>query len=146
MNGYWGGEGSGPVNVGPSVPRKLKIWAPNLDRTERTGFLALRTVVEGADLMSLYIVSARTISQPEKWEEFSPLCVVQDAMTGDVLYSPRSAPALPEPLVLITKRMREWLEEHPGWPRELELESSPVMIDGELPPYDNEPPGEGLTR
>jgi hypothetical protein len=146
MNGYWGGEGLSPVNVGPSIPRKLKVWAPNRDRTERTGFLALRTVVEGADLMGLYVVHARTISQPEKWEEFSALCVVQDVVTGEVLYTPRRAPELPEPLVLITKKLKDWLEEHPGWPRELELESSPVMIDGDLPPYDDRPPGEGLAR
>lgn len=143
MNGYWGRSDPGPMNLGPSRPRKLKIWAPSGESTERTGYLALRTLVEGGDLMGLFIAGVHQ-NDPRGWEEFKPLCVVQDMATKEIMYHPRMELNLPDPLVLVTRRMKKWLDDHPAWPRELELENCPVMCDGELPPYDDEPPSEGL--
>lgn len=97
-------------------PAKMKIFAPNGDTVEFTGWIGLRDHPQLRRTTQLFYRL--------EGGEIKPLTlkvVVLNQDTGLVVYDPRRAPRMWGTLPFIPQSIRTWLKKNPEWPDILEL-------------------------
>jgi len=104
-------------------PVRLKVYAPNGEVSEVVGWLQLyyKAPPDEKCRMAITHLDEQTVI-------LNGLVVVKDEEKDLVVYDPRRPPDLPpfakKGMSLLTERERAWLDTHPHWPRELELDWS----------------------
>lgn len=99
----------------------LKVFAPNGETDKFFGWVGIGPEIKsgGAKVRKCLLFAM--------WEsgEIFPLnykVVVWNEKEGEMAYSPRRIPKLPEDAIFEDDALREWLKRNPQWPDILELE------------------------
>jgi hypothetical protein len=116
--------------MNPNPPAKMKVFAPNGDTKKVTCWVGIRNHLKHSQLTELFLLFGDGTT-----EVLNKKVVVQNLETEMVVYDPRRAPSYFGQRVFMTGPVTRWLEDHPDWPRILELDNNPV---------DNEEESEGL--
>ena len=102
-------------------PFRVKVFAPNGETKELTGWVGIRAHPRSQGLADLVLLHSNG-----KTEVLNKKVVVQNRETGEVIYNPRLAPTMFGDRVLIRMLDTLWLARHPEWPAVLELDDNPV--------------------
>ncbi|KKN68049.1 hypothetical protein LCGC14_0455030 [marine sediment metagenome] len=102
-------------------PVKLKVYAPNGDTKEVVGYVRIRGLE-----CNLHVSELLLLHDNGTVEMLNKKVVIQNLETGQVYYSPRTAPCYVGDWAFITDSERRWLNENPHWPAVLELKDNPV--------------------
>lgn len=108
-------------NPAMNRPIRFRVYAPNGDAQVMVGWLHLHYVPPPQELCKVALTGL-----DGQTRILNGLVVVKDEEKNVVAYNPRRPPTLPpfadRSLSLLTPNERVWLDTHPHWPNELELD------------------------
>ena len=117
--GEWVDGMGGPEGTPPTL---MKVFHPGGKTCHRMGWLVIGRVDLNDPQMHLTIINADSGNK----EGLDKRCVVVEETNRQTIYDPRNHPPIPEILVFMSDKEREWLKENRHWPAELELTPHPV--------------------